>query len=131
MVLGRGQRDIVALVTEGSHLVLVDNGKDEAVVSRVLASGSDREESLLLAIEAIGGSLNPLNRCGHAVGEEGHGSLTEPGERVVALVQRDPDVQPRDVLPSGAVSDVLALALLLQHVLRDFGAASQRFGQTI
>lgn len=131
VVLGRGQRDVVALVTEGPHLVLVDNGKDEAIISRVLASGSDRKESLLLAVEAVRGGLDPLGRRGHAVGEEGHGSLTEPSQRVVALVQRDPDVQPRDVLSSGAVRDVLALALLLQHVLRDLGAASQHFRQTI
>ena len=128
VVLGRGQGDVVALVTEGPHLVLVDNGKDESIVGRVLASGSGREESLLLAIEAVGSGLNPLGRRGHAVGEEGHGSLAEPRERVVTLVQRDPDVQPRDVLSSGAVGDVLALALLLQHVLRDFGAASNHFG---
>jgi hypothetical protein len=131
VVLGRGQRNVVALVTEGPHLVLVDNGKDETIVSRVLASGSGRQKSLLLAIEAVRSSLNPLGGRGHAVSEEGHGSLTEPRERVVALVQRDPDVQPRDVLSSSAVRDVLALALLLQHVLRDLGAASNNFGQTV
>jgi hypothetical protein len=131
VVLGGGQRDIVALVAEGPHLVLVDNGEDEAIVSRVLASGSGRQESLLLAIEAVGSGLNPLGGRGHAVGEEGHGGLTEPRERVVALVQRDPDVQPRDVLSSGAVREVLALALLLEHVLRDLGAASNHFGQTV
>jgi hypothetical protein len=131
VVLGRGQGDVVALVTEGPHLVLVDNGKDEAIVSRVLASGSSRKESLLLSIEAVGGGLDPFGRRGHAVGEEGHGGLAEPRERVVALVQRDPDVQPRDVLSSGAVRDVLALALLLEHVLRDLGAARNHFGQAI
>ena len=123
VVLSSGQRDVVALVAEAPHLVLVNNSEDETIVGRILASGRRWEKSLLLAIEAVRSGLNFLARIGHAVGEEGHGSLAEPRKGVVALVQGDLDVQPRDVLPSSAVSDVLALALLLQHVLGNLSAA--------
>lgn len=126
VVLGSGQRDIVALVTKAPHLVLVHNSEDEAIVGRVLASGRGGKKSLLLAVKAVRSGLNPLNGIRHAVGEESHGSLAEPRKGVVTLVQGDLDVQPRDVLPSGAVSDVLALALLLQHILGNLSAARQR-----
>lgn len=126
VILGSGQRDIVALVTKTSHLVLVHNGENETIVGGILASGRRGKKSLLLAIEGVRGGLNPLARIRHAVGEESHGGLAEPRKGVVALVQSDLDVQPGDVLSSGAVSDVLALALLLQHVLGNLSAASQR-----
>lgn len=126
VVLGSGQRDIVALLTKAPHLVLVHNGENETIVGRILASGCRGKKSLLLAIEGVSGGLNPLARVGHAVREESHGGLAEPREGVVALVQSDLDVQPGDVLPSGTVSDVLALALLLQHVLGNLGAARER-----
>lgn len=126
VVLGSGQRNVVALVTKAPHLVLVHNSKDETIVGGVFASGRGGKQSLLLAVEAVRGGLDPLNGIGHAVGEEGHGSLAEPRKGVVALVQGDLDVQPRDVLPSSAVSDVLALALLLQHILGNLSATRQR-----
>jgi hypothetical protein len=39
VVLGSGQRDIVALVAKTPHLVLVHDSKNETVVSRILAGG--------------------------------------------------------------------------------------------
>jgi hypothetical protein len=126
VVLGSGQRDIVALVTEAPHLVLVNNSEDETIVGGILATGHKWEQSLLLAIERVRGGLNPLTRIRHAVGEESHSSLAEPRKGVVAFVQGDLDVQPRDILPASAVGDVLALALLLQHVLGNLSAARER-----
>lgn len=128
MVLSRGQRDVVTLVSERPHLVLVHNSPDETIVSRVLAGRRSREQGLLLAVEAVGRGLDSLGGRGEAVGEEGGGQLAEPGERVVALVQRDLDVQPRDVLPAGAVGEVLALALLFQQVGGHVSAAGELRG---
>lgn len=120
VVLGGGQRNVVALLADLSHGVLVDNGEDEAIVAGILEallfSLTDAEVLSLLAVEGGDGDLGLLAGTSHALEEETKTELRDQRKGVVALEQAELDVDASNILATGSVAEEDVLALLAQDL---------------
>ena len=81
MILGAGQRDIVAIVPDFPHQVFVNYGEDELVVHGALALRlrldciqllliPGRHKILFSAVERVGSGLHSLRRCSERFEQE-------------------------------------------------------------
>lgn len=122
VVFGGGETDVVALVSEPLHGILVDNSPDETVVTRVFApygllARYTRDEVFLLAVECIGGDLDFFGNRRERVHEEGHDGLADHSKGVVTLVESDFQVGKSDVLSARGIGHEDVLGLLFQNIL--------------
>lgn len=82
VVLGRGDGGIVALITDGLHAVLVDDGPDEAVVARLLNLGlvpGDRGHGLgLPSVKGVQNSIDTVDGGGKLSKREPRINSTPP-----------------------------------------------------
>jgi hypothetical protein len=120
MVLGSRKRQIVAVVAETLHEVLVQNSKDEAVVGAVallaLALSETRHNFVLPPVKGVRGSLEAFLGRGEALEEDSNGLLAEAHQGVVAFGQGQLEVDESHVLASSGVGHVLVGLLFPQHV---------------
>lgn len=138
VVFRGGETQIVTLVAQRLHLILVHDSPNKTIVGAVftptllllLCATRCSQQRLLLPVKAVSRRFNLLNRRGHGVEKEAQHHLASPQHRVVPRVEIQLDVQPRNILPSRGVAEVLALALLLQHVLGNICTTRHRFRQT-
>jgi hypothetical protein len=135
MVAGGGQRQIVAVVAEALHDVLVHNSEDEAIVGAVgdllgICLAVYRGDLGLLAIEHVRSSLEALLRGREALEEERQNVLAESEEGVEALGESQLEVDEGDVLAAGSVGGVLVGLLLAEDVL-ELGGLGQGAGEVV
>lgn len=121
VVLSVGKGDVVALVADLLHALLVDNGPDKTVESALLVAltelsraGHSRNGKRLLAVEGIQGGLDGIGRLSVAVPEETNDILGEADERVEALDQGELDIHKGNVDTAGGVGRELEETLLLE-----------------
>ncbi|POR34086.1 hypothetical protein TPAR_05740, partial [Tolypocladium paradoxum] len=131
VVLGGGERDVVAVLARLLHAVLVDDGPDEALVGALgilgradlggPGHGRDSQQ-VLLSVKGVQEGLEGVGRRGEHVGKEGEARLDDVHEGVEALSHGDFDVDKGRVLAARGVRGKLKERLLLkQHVGADVG----------
>ena len=128
MVLGDGERHVVAVVPDLLHVLLVDDGPHEAVESAlgVLAvqlGGARKagDELGLPAIKGVQGGLKHVLGLRGAVKGKAEQGLEDDGERVEALQERELHVDKGHVGAAGRVGGKLEQALLLDQVVALLG----------
>lgn len=136
MVPSRGDGEIVAVVTDLLHPLLVDNGPHEAVKGALtildLQLGGARNAGdgiSLHAIEGVQDGLQGILRRGEALREEAERRLDDRRERAEPLLQCQLGVHEGDVLASGRVGRELEQALLLEDLASPL--AAERLDQLV
>lgn len=117
VILGRGKRNIIAVVPQGLDQILVHDSPDEPIESRVGDLGSAGNKRALLTIEGIDRSFDALSRSGYTLEEEGENRLAVADQRVVTLQHRQLDVNESRVLTTRGVDLVLVRGDLLQELV--------------
>lgn len=118
VVLGDGKRQVVAIIANLLHLVLVNKSPNKVVIGALvlgleLASAGDRGHNLgLSSIKGIDGSVTDILGSGEAVPEESKSGLEDGGERVEALDKSKLDIDEGDVGTAGGVGSKLEETLL-------------------
>lgn len=117
VILGGRQGNIVAVIPQGLHQVLVNNSPNETIEGRVRDLAGIGDELALLAVEGVDGGLDALNGGRHGVEEKAKNGLAVADQRVVALQQRQLDVDESRVLAASGVDRVLVGRDLLQQLV--------------
>lgn len=124
VVLGEGQGDVEALVTDLLHAVLVDDGPDEAVVAalqvlgpQLRRAGDTGDQHVLPAVKGVDGGLHGV--LGHvvAVEEQAQAGLGDGHERVEPADQGELGIHKGNVLAAGGVGRKLKERLLLEGLV--------------
>jgi hypothetical protein len=123
VVFARGEREIVAVLAETLHEVLVHHGENETIegaVGHLLSDtfGDGRSDLGLLAVENVGGGFHALDRGRHALEEQRDGELAKAHQRVEALRQGQLHVDKGHVGATGSVRGKLIGLLLAEQGLR-------------
>ena len=130
VVLGVGQREVVAVIACLLHALLVDNGPNKVVVGAlgILRAQLGRTREVrdhigFLAVKGIQSSLDPIADLRAALEEEVQNGLEEGSQGVEALGQGDLDLEEGNVGTAGGISGELKQAPLLDQVvaLRNVG----------
>jgi hypothetical protein len=135
VVAGHGQGEVVAVVAQALHHVLVDDGEDEAVkgaVGHLLGVGLavDGGDLGLLAVEDVRGGLEALLRGRPAVEEERQDGLSNLQHGVEALGKGELEVDEGSVLAAGGVGRVL-VSLLLAHDILELRGLGQGASEVV
>ena len=139
VVLGVSKGDIVALVADLLHALLVDNGPDKAVESALLIAltklgrtGHSGNSKGLLAIEGVQDGLDGIGGLSVTVPEETNDVLGEGDEGVEALDQGELDIDKGNVDTAGGVGSELEQTLLLEDGITILGVdVGQSLGELI
>lgn len=124
VILGEGDRDVVALLPKLLHLVLVHDGPDESVVGALRVSAPQfggardaRDDLSLLSVEGVDGGAQGV--LGHGVGveEEANNEVGEEHHGIEALHERQLDVQKGHVLSTSRIRGIFEQALFFQHLV--------------
>ena len=124
VVLGKGNGDVVPVVAQLLHLVLVDHGPDESVIGAlgILATqfrgtGEARDDLILLAVEGVNDSLSRVLRDTGALKNETENGLEGGHKGVEALLEGQLHIHESHILTTSGIGGVLKEALLLDQLL--------------
>lgn len=122
VVAGSGQREVVAVVAQALHDVLVNDSEDEAIKGAVrdllgVCLAVDRSDLGFLTVEDVRGGLEALLGSWPAIEKQREGALTNAEEGVEALSERKLEVDEGDVLAASSVGGVLVRLLLAHDIL--------------
>lgn len=124
MVLGVGQGNIVAVLADLLHALLVNDSPHEAVIAGLavlgaqLGSTGDAGDDLRLpAIEGVQDSLHHVGRITEALEEEREDILEQGSQGVEALLEGELHVEESDVGAAGRVGGELEEGFLLGDLL--------------
>lgn len=123
VVLGRSDAEIVALVAESLHAVLVDNSEDKVVVVRLVGACEflgAREHAWngdgLLSVKWVKDGIDHLDWLLDRLHEKRSDVLNGQDDWVVALKKGELDVDECNVLATSGVADERVQALLLDDL---------------
>lgn len=139
VILGKGNRGIISLITNSLHIVLVDNSPDKAIISRLLnlelIGARNRRHSLrLLAIEGIQSSIDSVLRNRSRFEERPKDKLSNTKNGVKSLLHDQVDIDKGHVLATRSIRLELEERLLPNLALAaepDLGELATQHGQVL
>lgn len=124
VILGESKRNVVSLVADSAHDVLVDNTPNETIVSALAILGTNLSGTrnrgngkVLLAIEGVSQDLNSILGYGNRLDEEASEMLEGVDNGVELLGQSELDIGESRVLSASSVGCELKQGLLLDQLI--------------